>query len=78
MTYLARQKDMVEVQERNHIHREMRNFPWLRTIHHCLNGINVSQEEFRDNLDLRYGPMPQDIPLTCDSCGKKFLIKNYL
>ena len=35
-------------------------------------------KKFRDNLRLRYGLMPQDIPATCDGCGKKFLIEHAL
>ena len=31
-----------------------------------------------NNLRLRYGLMPQDIPATCDCCGKKFLIEHTL
>ena len=36
------------------------------------------QEEFRDNLRLGYGLMPQYIPSTCNGWGKKFLIENAL
>ena len=38
----------------------------------------LSWEELRDNIRLRYGLMPQDIPATCDGCGKKFLIYHAL
>ena len=43
-----------------------------------LNGTEFSQEEFRDNLRLRYGLMLQEIPTTYDGCGKKFLIEHAL
>ena len=33
---------------------------------------------YRDNLCLIYGLMPQDIPATCDGCGKKFSIEHAL
>ena len=36
--------------------------------------MELSQEELRDNIRLRYRLMPQDIPTTCDCCGKKFSI----
>ena len=49
---------------------------WLSAVPHCLNGTELSREECRDNLRLRYRLMPQDIPATCDGCGKKFLIKH--
>ena len=40
--------------------------------------MELSQEELGDNLRLRYGLMPQDIPTTCDGCGKKFSIEHSL
>ena len=45
---------------------------------HRLNGTELSQEEFQDNLRLIYGLMPQDIPVTYDGCGKKLLIDHAL
>ena len=45
---------------------------------HHLNRTELSWEEFRDNLCLRYRLMPQEIPATCDGCGKKSLIDNAL
>ena len=40
--------------------------------------MELSLEEFQDNLRLRYGLMLQDIPATCDGCGKKFYTENAL
>ena len=57
---------------------ETMNGAWLRDVPHHLNGMDLSQEEFRDNLCLRYGLMPQDIPTTCDGCDKRFSIKHAL
>ena len=34
--------------------------------------------QLRDNLRLRYGLLLQDIPATCDGCGKKFSIEHAL
>ena len=55
-----------------------RNGAWISAVPHRLNGIELSREEFWDNFRLRYGLMPQDIPATCDGCGKKFLIEHDL
>ena len=44
----------------------------------AFNGTELSQEDFQDNLRLIYGLMPQDIPATCDGCGKNFLIEHAL
>ena len=38
----------------------------------------MSWEEFLDNLCLRYGLIPQDIPATCDGCGNKFSVDHAL
>ena len=75
---LARQKEIEGGQERNRLHRETRNGAWLSAVPHRLNVTELSQEKLRDNLCLRYRLMPQDIPATCDSCGKRFLIKHTL
>ena len=72
---LARHKELVGGQERNRLHRVMRNLAWLSAIPHRLNGMELSLGEFRDNLCLRYRLMTQDIPTTCDGCGKKLLIE---
>ena len=65
---------LARVQERNRPHREMNNEAWLRALPHCLNGTELSWEELRNNLCLRYGLIPQDIPPTCNGFGKEFLI----
>ena len=75
---ISRRKELAGVQERNRLHMIMRNGAWLSAIPHRLNGTELYWEEFRDNLLLRYGLMPQYIPATCDGCGKKFLIDHAL
>ena len=56
----------------------MGNGAWLSDVPHRFNGTELSREEFRAYLRLRYGLMPQDIPATCDGCGKKFSIEHAL
>ena len=75
---LSRLKELAGVQEKNRLHRATGNVAWLSAVPHRLNGTEFSREEFRDNLCLRYGLMPQDIPATCDGCGKRFLIEHAL
>ena len=65
-------------QEKNRLHRATRNGAWLSAVPHRLNGTELSWEEFRNNLRLRYGLMHQDIPATCDGCPKKFSIEHAL
>ena len=75
---ISRQKELAGGQERNRLHRETRNGACLSDLPHPLNCTELSQEEFQDNLRLRYGLMPQDIPATCNGCGKKLLIEHAL
>ena len=75
---LARRKELAGGQEKNRLHRETRNGAWFSDVSHRLNGMELSQEEFQDNLCLRYGLIPQDIPATCDVCGKKFSVEHSL
>ena len=56
----------------------MGNGAWLSALPHRLTGKELYWEEFWDNLCLRYGLMPQDIPTTCDGCGKQFSIEHAL
>ena len=65
-------------QEKNRLHRATRNGVWISAIPNRLNGKELSWEEFWDNIRIIYGLMPQDIPATCNGCGKKFSIENAL
>ena len=65
-------------QEKNRLHRATQNGAWLSAVPHLLNRTELSREELRDNICLRYGLMPQDIPVTCNACGKKFSIERTL
>ena len=78
MSELYALQDQAGGQEKNRIQRATRNGACLRAVPHCLNGTGFPREEFQDNLRLRYGLMPQDIPATCDDYGKKFLIEHAL
>ena len=78
MACLARQKELVGGQDRNLLRRSTINGVWLSTIPHCLNGMELSWEELRYNLRLRYRLMDKDIPATCDGYSKKFSIKHSL
>ena len=57
---------------------ETRSGAWLSAVPHRLNGTELSREEFRDNLCLKYGLMPQDIPATCGVCSEKFFVEHAL
>ena len=78
MAELARQNQLAGCQERNCLHRSTRNGSWLSAVPHRFNITELSQEEFQDNLPLKYGLMPQDIPATCDGCGRRISIEHSL
>ena len=78
VTELYDRQEQAVRQEKNRLHRATMNGAWLSVVPHCLNGTELSWDEFRDNLCLRYGLMPQGIPATCDGCGKKFSIEHAL
>ena len=69
------QKELAGGQERNRLHMATMNGVWIGAIPHHRDGTELSQEELKDNLCLRYGLMPQDIPATFNGFGKMLLIK---
>ena len=78
LSELFKRKEQAGGQEKNRLNRVTSNGAWLSAVPHRFNGTKLSWEEFRDNLCLRYGLMPQDIPATCDGCGKKLSIEHAL
>ena len=78
MENLDIQKDIAGGQERNRLNKVTRNGEWISALIHHLNGTELSWEEFRDNIRLRYGLMPQETLATYNGCGKKFLIEHAL
>ena len=75
---LSRGKELAGGKKMNRLHRATSNGSWLIAVPHRINGTELSREEFRDNLRLRYGLMPQDISATCDGCGKNFSVEHSL
>ena len=71
-------KELAGGQERNCLHRKTRNGARLSAVPHRLNGTELSREEFQNNLCLIYGLIMQDIPATCDGCGKNLSIDHAL
>ena len=41
-------------------------------------GTELSAQEFRDSLLLRYAQTPKDLPSQCDGCGQKFSVRHGL
>ena len=51
---------------------------WLSCIPSRLNGTELSAEEFRDNLRLRYNLKPLFMPEKCDGCGQPMTVEHAL
>jgi hypothetical protein len=51
---------------------------WLSVLPSTVNGTELSAQEFRDSLLLRYLRSPADLPSHCDGCGHKFTVRHAL
>ena len=51
---------------------------WLTAMPNTLNGTELSEEEFHDNLRLRFGLQPLSLPARCDGCDAKFSVDHAL
>ena len=60
------------------LHRSKATGSWLTTMPNRLNGTELSAEEFRDSLRLRFGVLPKGLPPRCDGCGHKFSVEHAL
>jgi hypothetical protein len=58
--------------EKRRIVRSATTGAWLSTLPSLLNGSDLSDEEFRDGVRLRFGLTPTSLPLRCDGCGERF------
>ena len=56
--------------------RNCRNGAWLTVVPSRLNGTDLSANEFRDNIRLRYNFKPLDMPSRCDGCGAKLTVEH--
>ena len=75
---LKRRKELADRAELNSFWRAMENGAWLTAIPHHLNSMELSREEFQDNLLLCYGIVPLNLITDCDGCGKKFSVPHAL
>ena len=51
---------------------------WLSITPSTVNGTELSMQEFRDSLLLRYARSPPDLPSECDGCGKECTVRHAL
>jgi len=63
---------------RRKIQRLTETGAWLSTVPNQMNGTELSAEEFRDSLRLRFDLAPQALPAKCDACDCKFDVAHAL
>ena len=51
---------------------------WLTVMPESLNGTELTEDEFRDSLQLRFGLCPSHLPDKCDGCGSAFTVEHGL
>ena len=51
---------------------------WLSALPSFVNGTELSAQQFRDALLIRYARTPGDLPCFCDGCGKEFTLRHAL
>ena len=73
MTF-ARLEKAADRETAKRLDRSRKTGAWLSAIPNALNGTVLSQEEFTDNLRVRYGLLPLLLPCNCDGCGAKFTV----
>ena len=56
--------------------RSARTGAWLTTMPSLLNGTDLSADEFRDSLRIRYGLIPLGLPHRCDGCSDRFTVEH--
>ena len=61
----------VDADTRRTINRGKHCGQWLGVIPSTVNGTELSAQEFRDNLCMRYARSPGDLPKHCDGCISK-------
>ena len=75
---LMRQKYLADRAGLNRLRRATYNGDCLTATPHCLNGTELSREEFQDNILLQYGIVLLNLPTECDCCSKRLLVTHDL
>ena len=60
--------------DRRRTRRSAETGGWMAAMPIRLNGTVLSPLEFRDNLALRFGYLPANLPKLCDGCGEVFTV----
>jgi hypothetical protein len=49
---------------------------WLTAMPSTLNGTELSVDEFRDSIRMRFGLTPSSLPHRCEGCGQRFSVEH--
>jgi hypothetical protein len=63
---------------RRTIKRRQHTGAWLSALPSTVNGTELSAQEFRDAVSMRYGITPSDLPSFWDSCDARFSLQHAL
>ncbi len=63
---------------RRTIKRGQHTGAWLSALPSPVNGTELSAQEFRDAVSMRYGITPSDLPAFCDGCDARFSLQHAL
>ena len=73
-----RRKDMADGAVLNCLWWAIANGAWLTAITYILNDTELSREEFQENIFLRYGKVPFNLPTDCDGFGERLSVLHAL
>jgi hypothetical protein len=74
----VKQREETGPSEKWRLRRSILSGSWLTCTPSWVNGTELSADEFRDNLRLRYNLKPLYIPECCDGCGAKMTVEHAL
>ena len=76
--FAERRAERIGLREKWRLKRAKTAGIWLAVVPSRLNGTELTAEEFRDNLGLRYNLAPLFIPDKCDGCGAAMNVEHAL
>ena len=68
----------VPVLQARQMRRAANTGAWITVLPPTVNGTELGAQEWRDDLFLRYGMDPPDLPKYCDGCEAQFSISHTL
>ncbi|KAL7475656.1 LOW QUALITY PROTEIN: hypothetical protein ACHAW6_003456, partial [Cyclotella cf. meneghiniana] len=76
--FLQALKDRSPPKVKKRLERARATGAWLTTIPDRFAGTELTRHEWLDNIALRYGSRPPNLPSRCDGCGEGFTVEHAL